>query len=113
MDFTTPVYMVACFMLYPLRNLITAKTHGDDQLYDWKDLAASGFMAWFGYYRPMIRWYRDCNIESTYELFKPGDRMGIEANILVIAPFGIRLYIWFLCQLADDFTILLVAQSQS
>ena len=45
MDFTNPlVYGVPVFIAFILFELTYSKTHGDDDLYDWKDLAASGFI---------------------------------------------------------------------
>ena len=45
MDFTNPlVYGVPVFIAFILVELTYSKTHGDDHLYEWKDLAASGFM---------------------------------------------------------------------
>ena len=45
MDFTNPlVYGVPCFIAFILLELAYSKTHGDEKLYVWKDLFASGFM---------------------------------------------------------------------
>ena len=48
MDFTNPlVYGVPCFIAFILLELTYSKTHGDEShhdLYDWKDLFASGAM---------------------------------------------------------------------
>jgi hypothetical protein len=45
MDITNPlVYGVPCFIAFILLELVYSKTHDDDKLYEWKDLAVSSVM---------------------------------------------------------------------
>ncbi|SHI72600.1 Fatty acid hydroxylase superfamily protein [Arenibacter nanhaiticus] len=106
MDFTNPlVYGVPCFIAFILLELTYSKTHGDDQLYNWKDLAASGFMGiGSAIIAPLIKVVSAIVIfEYTYELFNPVTD-GVRANVLGYSSFGYVWYVWIFCQLADDFT---------
>ncbi|MEC8831159.1 MAG: sterol desaturase family protein, partial [Bacteroidota bacterium] len=106
MDFTNPlVYGVPVFIAFILLELTYSKTHNDDQLYNWKDLAASSFMgvgsAILG---PLFKVaFAILLFEGTYELFNPVVE-GVRTNIMGYESFGYAWYIWILCQLADDFT---------
>ena len=107
MDFTNPlVYGVPCFIAFILLELTYSKTHGDEDLYKWKDFAASGFMGiGSAIIAPLIKVVSAIVIfEFTYELFNPIGTGGIRTNILGYQSFGYAWYIWLLCQLADDFT---------
>jgi sterol desaturase/sphingolipid hydroxylase (fatty acid hydroxylase superfamily) len=106
MDFTNPlVYGVPCFIAFILLELTYSKTHGDDDLYNWKDLFASGFMgvgsALIGPFFKVV--FAIVLFEGTYELFNP-EVNGVRTNIMGYQSFGYAWYIWILCQLADDFT---------
>lgn len=106
MDFTNPlVYGVPVFIAFILFELTYSKTHGDDHLYDWKDLAASGFMgvgsAILGPLFKVI--FAVVLFEGVYELCNPMVE-GIRTNRLGYASFGYAWYIWIFCMLADDFT---------
>ena len=106
MDFTNPlVYGVPVFIAFILFELTYSKTHGDDHLYDWKDLAASGFMgvgsAILGPLFKVI--FAVVLFEGVYELCNPVVE-GIRTNRLGYASFGYAWYIWIFCMLADDFT---------
>src|SRR5690554_4477092 len=106
MDFTNPlVYGVPCFIAFILLELTYSKTHGDDELYNWKDLAASGFMGiGSAIIAPLIKVISAIVIfEFTYELLNPLTD-GVRINILGYASFGYAWYIWIICQVADDFT---------
>jgi sterol desaturase/sphingolipid hydroxylase (fatty acid hydroxylase superfamily) len=106
MDFSNPlVYGVPCFIAFILLELTYSKTHGDEDLYHWKDLFASGFMgvgsAIIG---PLFKLlFAMVLFEVTYELCNPLVD-GIRQNILGYTSFGYAWYIWIFCQLADDFT---------
>ena len=107
MDFTNPlVYGVPCFIAFILLELTYSKTHGDDDLYEWKDFAASGFMGiGSAIIAPLIKVISAIVIfEFTYELFNPVGVSGVRTNILGYESFGYAWYIWLLCQFADDFT---------
>ncbi|NKI32212.1 sterol desaturase family protein [Croceivirga thetidis] len=106
MDFTNPlVYGVPVFIAFILFELTYSKTHGDDHLYEWKDLAASGFMgvgsALLGPLFKVI--FAIVLFEGVYELCNPmvGD---VRQNFLGFESFGYAWYVWLLCMLADDFT---------
>ncbi len=106
MDFTNPlVYGVPVFIAFILFELTYSKTHGDDHLYDWKDLAASGFMgvgsAILGPLFKVI--FAVVLFEGVYELCNPMVE-GIRTNRLGYTSFGYAWYIWIFCMLADDFT---------
>jgi len=107
MDFTNPlVYGVPCFIAFILLELTYSKTHGDDDLYDWKDLAASGFMGvGSAIIAPLIKTISAIVIfKFMYNIFNPMGLDGIRTNILGYEAFGYAWYVWLLCQLADDFT---------
>lgn len=106
MDFTNPlVYGAPAFIAFILLELTYSKTHGDEDLYVWKDLMASGVMgigsAIIGPLFKVV--FAVVFFSYTYEFFNPmvdGTRM----NIMGYASFGYAWYVWLLCQLADDFT---------
>ncbi|NAS13535.1 sterol desaturase family protein [Poritiphilus flavus] len=107
MDFTNPlVYGVPCFIAFILLELTYSKTHGDDHLYEWKDLFASGFMgvgsAILGPLFKII--FAIVLFEYTYEFFNPEGIDGIRRNILGYESFSYAWYVWLFCQFADDFT---------
>ncbi|HAI37268.1 MAG TPA: C-5 sterol desaturase, partial [Maribacter sp.] len=106
MDFTNPlVYGAPAFIAFILLELTYSKTHGDDDLYDWKDFAASSAMfigsAIIG---PLLKVILLVVLfEWAYELFNPMVD-GVRTNIMGYESFGYAWYVWLLCQLADDFT---------
>ena len=109
MDFTNPlVYGVPVFIAFILFELTYSKTHGDDHLYEWKDLAASGFMgvgsALLGPLFKVI--FAIVLFEGVYELCNPVVDVvaGTRQNFLGFESFGYAWYVWLLCMLADDFT---------
>lgn len=107
MDFTNPlVYGVPCFIAFIILELAYSKTHGDDHLYHWKDLFASGFMgvgsAFLGALFKVV--LAIALFEGTYEIFNPENSEGIRTNIMGYNSFGYAWYVWLLCMLADDFT---------
>lgn len=106
MDFTNPlVYGVPSFIAFILFELTYSKAHGDDDLYNWKDLFASGFMgvgsAILGALFKVI--FAIVLFELTFELFNPVVD-GTRTNILGYESFGYAWYVWLACMLADDFT---------
>ena len=106
MDFTNPlIYGAPAFIAFILLELTYSKTHGDDDLYDWKDFAASSAMgigsAIIG---PLLKVILLVVLfEYAYELFNPMVN-GVRTNIMGYESFGYAWYVWLLCQLADDFT---------
>ncbi len=106
MDLTNPlIYGVPCFIAFILLEITYSHTHGDDDLYVWKDLMASGAMgvgsAILG---PLIKvTVLIVVFNFTYELFNPMVD-GVRTNIMGYKSFGYEWYIFVLCQLADDFT---------
>ncbi len=106
MDFTNPlVYGVPVFIAFILVELTYSKAHGDDHIYHWKDLFASGFMgvgsAILG---PLIKVaFAIALFEGVYELCNPYVD-GVRKNILGYTSFSYAWYVWLFCQLADDFT---------
>lgn len=107
MDFTNPlVYGVPAFIAFILLELTYSKTHGDEHLYNWKDLAASGFMgvgsALLGPLFKVI--FAIVLFEGVYELCNPVIDEGVRRNFLGFESFDYAWYVWLLCMLADDFT---------
>lgn len=106
MDFTNPlVYGAPAFIAFILLELTYSKTHGDDDLYDWKDFAASSVMgigsAIIG---PLLKVILLVVLFTyAYEFFNPLVD-GVRTNIMGYQSFGYAWYVWLLCQLADDFT---------
>jgi len=106
MDFTNPlVYGVPCFIAFILLELTYSKTHGDDHLYNWKDLAASGAMGLgSAILAPLLKVISAIVIFNfVYEFFNP-EIAGVRTNIFGYKSFGYVWYVWLLCQLADDFS---------
>ena len=109
MDFTNPlVYGVPCFIAFILLELTYSKTHSNEEhhdLYEWKDLMASGAMGLgSAIIAPLIKVVSAIVIFNfTYELFNPLVN-GVRINIMGYESFGYVWYIWLFCQLADDFT---------
>jgi sterol desaturase/sphingolipid hydroxylase (fatty acid hydroxylase superfamily) len=106
MDLTNPlVYGVPCFIAFILLELTYSKTHGDDELYDWKDLFASGFMgvgsAIIGPLFKVV--FAIVLFKATFEFFNP-EVDGVRTHLLGYKSFGYAWWVFLLCQLADDFT---------
>jgi len=106
MDFTNPlVYGVPCFIAFILLELTYSKTHGDDDLYEWKDLFASGAMgvgsALIGPFFKVV--FAIVLFTATFEFFNP-EVDGVRTNLLGYKSFGYAWWVFLLCQLADDFT---------
>ena len=106
MDFTNPlVYGVPVFIAFILLELTYSKHHGDDHIYEWKDLFASGFMGVgsailgpaFKFLFALALFY------GVYEVCNPMVD-GVRQNLLGYQSFGYAWYVWIICQLADDFT---------
>ncbi len=106
MEITNPlVYGVPCFIAFIILELAYSKTHGDDHIYHWKDLFASGFM---GVGSAIIGAILKIAVTIVlfhwvFNLFNPMVD-GVRQNLLGYEPFGYIWYIWPLCMLADDFT---------
>ena len=106
MDLTNPlVYGVPCFIALILLEITYSHTHGDEDLYVWKDLMASGAMgigsAILG---PLLKvTVLIVVFNFTYELFNP-EINGVRTNIMGYESFGYAWYVFLACQLADDFT---------
>ncbi|WP_276166902.1 sterol desaturase family protein [Zobellia alginiliquefaciens] len=106
MDLTNPlVYGVPCFIAFILLEITYSHTHGDKDLYVWKDFMASGAMgigsAILG---PLIKITVLITVFTyTYEFFNPIVD-GVRTNIMGYESFGYAWYVFVLCQLADDFT---------
>src|SRR5680860_577992 len=96
MDFTNPlIYGVPCFIAFILLELTYSHTHGDEDLYDWRDLLASGAMgvgsAILG---PLIKVTLLIVIFTlTYEFFNP-EVDGVRTNIMGYESFGFAWYVW-------------------
>ena len=106
MDFTNPlVYGVPCFLAFILVELTYSKTHGDDDLYNWKDLGASLSMGLGStIIAPLVKTISAIVIFTyVYEVFNP-EVNGVRTNIMGYQSFGYAWYVWLLCQLADDFS---------
>ncbi|WP_289042252.1 sterol desaturase family protein [Zobellia russellii] len=106
MDLTNPlIYGVPCFIAFILLEITYSHTHGDKDLYVWKDFMASGAMgigsAILG---PLIKITVLITVFTyTYEFFNPIVD-GVRTNIMGYESFGYAWYVFLLCQLADDFT---------
>ena len=106
MEITNPlVYGVPTFIAFIILELTYSKTHGDDHIYNWKDLFASGFMgvgsAILG---ALLKVTLSIFIfEGVFAFFNPLVD-GVRTHILGYQSFGYVWYVWLLCMLADDFT---------
>ena len=97
MDLTNPlVYGAPCFIIFILLELTYSKTHEEHHdLYDWKDLFASGFMGvGSAILAALLKVVSAIFIFTlVYELFNP-EVAGVRMNILGYASFGYAWYIW-------------------
>lgn len=106
MEITNPlVYGVPCFIAFIILELAYSKTNGDDHIYHWKDLFASGFM---GVGSAILGAFLKIAVtivlfQWVFNLFNPMVD-GVRQHLLGYEPFGFAWYIWPLCMLADDFT---------
>ena len=99
------VWGVPCFIALVLLELVYSKSHDNDELYDWKDLFASGTMGLVAVLiTPFIKIVSSATIfYLVYELCNP-EVDGIRMNILGYESFGWAWYIWLICQFLDDFS---------
>jgi sterol desaturase/sphingolipid hydroxylase (fatty acid hydroxylase superfamily) len=109
MDLTNPyIYGVPAFIAFILLEITYSHTHGDEDLYVWKDFMASGVMGiGSAIISPLIKVVVLIAVFNfTYELFNPIVEGTIDTrmNIMGYASFGYEWYIFLLCQFADDFT---------
>ncbi len=106
MDFTNPlIYGVPCFLGLILVELTYSIHNKHDQLYNWKDLAASLTMGVGStLIAPLIKTVTVILLFNwVYDLFNPMVD-GVRQNIMGWESFGYAWYVWILCQLADDFS---------
>jgi sterol desaturase/sphingolipid hydroxylase (fatty acid hydroxylase superfamily) len=105
MDITNPlVYGAPVFLIFILLELVYSKSHDNEDLYEWKDLIASGTMG-FGsvVIAALVKFISAVVIfTAVYELFNP-EVNGTRTNILGYESFGWAWYIWIVCQFLDDF----------
>lgn len=109
MDLTNPyIYGVPAFLAFILLEITYSHTHGDKDLYVWKDLMASGVMGiGSAIISPLIKVVVLIVVFNfTYELFNPivAGTVDTRMNIMGYTSFGYEWYIFLLCQFADDFT---------
>jgi len=105
-DLTNPlVYGGPAFIAFILLELAYSKTHGDEDLYVWKDLFASGAMGiGSAIIAPIVKIiFAVVLFKFSYELFNPLVD-GVRMNILGYESFGWAWYIWLICQILDDFS---------
>ncbi|QCX39117.1 sterol desaturase family protein [Aureibaculum algae] len=106
MDLTNPlVYGGPAFIAFILLELVYSKTHDNDELYEWKDLFASGAMGLgSAIIAPLVKIVFAVVLFSfVYDLFNPLVD-GVPTNIMGWESFGWAWYIWIICQIADDFS---------
>jgi sterol desaturase/sphingolipid hydroxylase (fatty acid hydroxylase superfamily) len=104
MDITNPfVYGVPCFIAFILLELVYSKSHGDHDLYEWKDLFASSAMGLGAVViAPFIKIVSSAFIFTVvYELCNP-EVNGVHTNLLGYESFGWSWYTWLICQFLDD-----------
>ncbi|MEQ9425580.1 MAG: sterol desaturase family protein [Cyclobacteriaceae bacterium] len=106
MDILNPlVWGAPCFVALVLLELAYSKSHNHDDLYDWKDLFASGSMGMGAVLiTPLVKVVSAATIfYLVYELFNP-EVNGVRQNIMGYESFGWAWYVWIICQLCDDFS---------
>lgn len=109
MDFTNPlVYGVPCFLGLILLELSYSKHRkepSNQKLYAWKDLGASVTMGvGSAIIAPLTKTIAAIVLFNfIYNLFNP-IVAGVHTNIMGYESFGYAWYIWFICQLCDDFS---------
>jgi len=99
LDFTNPlVFGVPCFIAFILLELVYSKTHGDDELYEWKDLFASGTMGVGSVFvAPLMKLISAIVIfKVVYEFCNPLID-GVRVNFLGYESFGYVWYVWLIC----------------
>lgn len=100
---------VICFVIFIIAELTYSKTHGNKDLYKWKDLGASTAMG-FGsvLLAPLVKVVGASVIfYAVFDLFnRPLEGGGFENIIFGHATFDVysAWYIWLLCQFLDDFS---------
>ncbi|MCC5943322.1 MAG: sterol desaturase family protein [Bernardetiaceae bacterium] len=106
MDLTNPlVYGIPAFIAFALLELTYSKFFEKNNIYEWKDFAASAFMGLGAVLlAPLLKVVSAAVIfEFVYEVFNP-EVDGVRTHILGYASFGWAWYIWLICQFLDDFT---------
>ncbi|MBQ0786575.1 MAG: sterol desaturase family protein [Oceanihabitans sp.] len=109
MDFTNPlVYGVPCFLGLILLELSYSKHRKEprsQKLYAWKDLGASVTMGvGSAIIAPLTKTIAAIVLFNfIYNLFNPIEA-GVHTNIMGYESFGYAWYIWFICQICDDFS---------
>jgi sterol desaturase/sphingolipid hydroxylase (fatty acid hydroxylase superfamily) len=105
MDITNPlVYGVPIFIIFILLELVYSKSHDNHELYEWKDLIASGTMGLGAVVIAALVKVISAVVIFTaiYELFNP-EVDGVRTNIMGYESFGWAWYVWLTCQFLDDF----------
>jgi len=106
LDITNPlVFGAPCFIAFILLEIVYSKTHGDDELYEWKDLFASGTMGVGSLFvAPLMKLISAIVIfKVVYEFCNPIID-GVRINFLGYESFGYVWYVWLICQILDDFS---------
>lgn len=106
MELTNPLFYGGfAFIGFILLELVYSKTHDNDELYEWKDLFASGAMGiGSAIIAPLVKLvFAVVLFKFTYEFFNPIVD-GVPTNILGYQSFGWAWYIWLICQILDDFS---------
>lgn len=108
MEFTNPlVWGTPLFVALVLAELAYSKVqdHHNKDLYNWKDLFASGTMGIGAVViTPLVKVISAAAIfYLVYELCNP-EVNGIRINILGYQSFGWAWYTWIICQFLDDFS---------
>ena len=106
LDLVNPlVWGVPCFAAMLLLELTYTKVWGDKEIYEWKDMFSSlGMGLGSVILTPFIKFMSAGVIfYFVYELFNP-EVDGIRTNIMGYESFGWAWYVWFICQVADDFS---------
>ncbi len=106
MELTNPVvWGVPFFIALIVIEILYSRTHGNEDLYQWKDLFAStGMGVGAAILGPIVKiLFTGAIFFGTYELFNP-EVNGVRTNILGYESFGWAWYVWIICQFLDDFT---------
>ncbi len=104
MDLINPlVWGTPVFIILVLLELVYSKTHDNKELYNWKDLLASGSMGLGAVLlTPFLKVISAAVIfYGVYELFNP-EVDGVRTNIMGYESFGWAWFVWLICQFLDD-----------
>ncbi len=106
LEYTNPLlWGIPCFIALALGEMAYSHAHGDDSLYDWRDVAVSSSLGLGAILITALLQFISAAtlLLLTYDYFNP-EVDGVRYNIMGYQSFGWSIGTWLLCQLLDDFS---------